>query len=281
MACTPGAPLPRSLVRDASSASGWYVDATPAYASSVVAMLQLRATLPAARLVLMMRDPTARAQSAWSQNRRAAAAVEQRSFSTAVAEELWALDDRCAVGGTFREAQSTASNASELERSEELAVAVASRVASRLVAWEGTALLTARRRWSPEDTQLLRAVASARCSAARRSCWLRPVSTPAPRDCKMYLARGLAAPKLREWRRRFGVEGMLILRLDDVVANGTKAAAQLAAYRTVASTAAASARHAILNPERAHLLRCRRFLSPRRRRSRPPTRPACCTTTAA
>jgi len=217
------------IVKRYTSRCGWFLDATPAYFSSISTLIQLRATLSAVakvRLLLILREPAARAHAAWLQNHPNASsplgsAAENRPFAVAMFEELASLHSRC-----FREAPLNASatrSAAQLQAAPGAAKLAAREVAAHIVPWEGT--LAPIPQWRPTlgslDLQLVQRIQRTTCRPApfERRCWLRPVS--AIRDCKMYLSRGLQAAKLRAWRSRYqgGNAALLVMRLEDFVAD--------------------------------------------------------------
>ena len=67
-------------------------EATPDYLADPVAARLASGLLPAAKLVVMVRDPVRRAHAAWDQNRRAG--PEERAFGQAVRDE-WPVAWRC------------------------------------------------------------------------------------------------------------------------------------------------------------------------------------------
>jgi hypothetical protein len=67
-------------------------EATPDYLADPVAARLASGLLPAAKLVVMVRDPVRRAHAAWDQNRRAG--PEERAFGQAVRDE-WPVALRC------------------------------------------------------------------------------------------------------------------------------------------------------------------------------------------
>lgn len=220
------------------TAYGWYVDATPGYFSSINALIQLRASLPPAepRLLLIIREPAARAQSAWLHNRDVINVpdAELRSFDTAIHEELAALHERCFDSTLVAHR----------------VVIAARRVASSLVPWEETSSLSHKQGSFDEvlraypsleamDQRVVSTMNSTRCRPTPRFCWLQPVVAQHP-DCKMYLSRGLQAEKLRNWRSRF--PHLLVLRTEEV------------ATRDVAETATRLAHHiGVPEPQQATL----------------------------
>ena len=61
-------------------------EATPDYLADPVAAMMLGRLLPAAKLIVLIRDPIKRAHAAWDQNRRAGS--EMRTFKQAVKDEM-------------------------------------------------------------------------------------------------------------------------------------------------------------------------------------------------
>ena len=200
---------------------GWYVDSTPAYFASAIALTQITASLESPRLILMLRDPLERAHSAWLQNREDSdlfKSFEPRSFDEAVLQELHALHGRCFSRGW-------------VPRNATAAIAAARAVAESLMPWEVRRPRDEMRGGSDQvfgdldaDPEMARSLTSTACRPSPQSCWLLSISRDpllpkdCDKDCKSYLSRGLQAAKLRVWLARF--PSLLVLRLEEVTARG-------------------------------------------------------------
>lgn len=203
------------------------LDGTPDYFTDALAFAQIHATLPQARLLLVVRDPLERAHSAWLQNAREGA--DPRPFDTAVREELADLWRRCAPPRVRQHA----ARLPPMPRAEALASYIAENASSwyvhdgrRGAAWE-IRLVRALARGGGAHDDPFHDHHAAECLAPWHDTWLK-WGRERCGSCKHYLARGLVARKLQVWREAYGAQ-LLVVTTEALIAQTTKETSALAA----------------------------------------------------
>lgn len=166
-------------------------EATPDYLADPVAAALVSAVSPAARLIILVRDPKRRAHAAWDQTRRGGAEV--RSFADAVEDEL--RDATRCRATALRLADDGA------EATPEFKEAVKEYVERCMVYVDG----------SPSN------------------CWMsrRYDAQPA---CKRYLVKGFFGPHIAVWLKFFAASQLLVVQAEELFRDSDGVASEVVRF---------------------------------------------------
>ena len=204
----------RRELRERHTANGWFIDGSPDNFQNANVWGVLQRVLPAARILLTLRDPIERAYSSWGQNVKARPTTgDRRTFDVAVRDELRDMWRRCTADGELGAALPTDDKRLALDVANGVEPWYVSDPAARSI---GPLALTSR---------------GARCAKDWRGSWLRwqPEMEARCGSCKQYLVRGFVVRKLDAWRSAYDGR-VLVFAMEGVAADPVATASRIRDY---------------------------------------------------